>query len=284
MATFSNQATLTYTGGTALSNIVTGEILETLAVTKTAVGDSYAPGDTITYVVALTNSGTTALSGITLSDDLGAYPFDTTSLIPLTYVEGSLLYYVNGILQPTPTVTVGTDLVVTGISVPAGGDAVIVYRATANEFAPTGAGGSIQNTVTVTGGGLTEAITAEETVTALEGTSLTITKDLSPSTVPENGVITYTLTVVNSGNLPADAADNLSVTDTFLPALSDITVTLNGDVLTEGTDYTYDEATGLFATTQGRITVPAATITQDPATGAYTILPGTAVLTVTGNV
>lgn len=284
MASFTNQATLTYTGGSTLSNIVTGEILETLAVTKTAAGDTFSAGDAVTYAIALTNSGSSPLTGITLTDDLGAYPFDTTTLVPLTYVNGSLLYYVNGSLQPTPAVTAGTDLVITGISVPAGGDALIVYRATANEFAPIAAGGTIQNTVTVTGGGLTEPLTAEETVTAAESTSLAITKDLSPTTVPENGTITYTLTVVNSGNIPADAADGLSVSDTFLPALSDITVTLDGTPLVLGTDYTYDEGTGLFTTTPGRITVPAATLTQDPATGVYTAVPGTATLTVTGTV
>ena len=74
------------------------------------------------------------------------------------------------------------------------------------------------------------------------------------------------------------------VSDTFDPILSGITVTLNGEALTEGVDYTYNEATGLFATTQSRITVPAATYTQDPATGNWITVPGVAVLVVTGTV
>ena len=45
-----------------------------------------------------------------------------------------------------------------------------------------------------------------------------------------------------------------------------------------------DPATGVFATVPGQILVPAATYTQDPTTGAYTINPGTATLTVTGTV
>ena len=61
MATFTNFATLSYSGGTANSNTVTGELLETLAVTKTAVTDDYAAGDTITYIITLINSGTTPL-------------------------------------------------------------------------------------------------------------------------------------------------------------------------------------------------------------------------------
>ncbi len=284
MATFSNQATLTYRGGATSSNIVTGEILETLSVTKTAVGGSYRPGDTVTYAVSLVNSGASALSGVTLTDDLGAYPFGTGTLTPLSYEDGSLLYYANGVLQATPAVTAGPPLSISGITVPAGGNAVLVYAATLNEFAPLGADGSIVNTVTATGGGLLEPVTASESITPIAEAVLSITKALSPTSVTENGEITYSFLIANSGNTAAVATDDLTVTDTFNPILSNITVTLDGVTLAEGTDYTYDEATGVFTTTQSRITVPAATVTQDPATGAYTTVPGTALLTVTGTV
>lgn len=39
MATFTNFATLSYNGGTTTSNVVTGELLETLSATKIAVMD-----------------------------------------------------------------------------------------------------------------------------------------------------------------------------------------------------------------------------------------------------
>lgn len=284
MAIFSNQATLTYTGGTAVSNVVTGEILDVLSVTKTAVGDTYRPGDTVSYVVSLVNSGTTALTGVTLTDNLGAYPFGAGTLTPLAYVEGSILYYNNGVLQGTPTVVAGPPLTVSGITVPADGNATVVYSAILNEYAPTFAGGSIINTVTASGAGLAEPITAEETVNAVDEAVLSISKALSPTTVPENGEITYSFLISNSGNTEAVATDSVTVTDTFEPILTDISVTLDGVLLTAGTDYTYDETTGVFQTTPGRITVPAATVTQDPTTGAYTTLPGTTLLTVTGTV
>ncbi len=284
MAIFSNQATLTYSGGTTNSNVVTGEILDALSISKTAVGDTYRPGDTVSYVVSLVNSGAVTLSGITLTDDLGAYPFGMGTVTPLTYVDGSLLYYVNGVLQGTPTVNAGPPLSVSGISVPAGGNATVVYSALLNQFAPIGAGGTVTNTVTATCTGLTEPTVAEETVNVVEEAVLSISKALSPTTVPENGVITYSFLVSNAGNTEAVATDDVTVTDTFNPVLNDITVTLNGVTLTLGVDYTYDETTGVFQTTPGRITVPAATVTQDPATGAYTTLPGTVLLTVTGTV
>jgi len=59
---------------------------------------------------------------------------------------------------------------------------------------------------------------------------------------------------------------------------------LNGTALTEGTDYTYDEATGLFSTLPGAISVPAATYTTDQTTGNVTVTPGVTVLTVSGTV
>ena len=43
-------------------------------------------------------------------------------------------------------------------------------------------------------------------------------------------------------------------------------------------------ATGLFATVEGQILVPAATYTQDPTTGAYSVSPGIATLVVTGTI
>ena len=94
----------------------------------------------------------------------------------------------------------------------------------------------------------------------------------------------YLVTIQNTGNTAADAAAAIVITDTFDPRLTDLTVTLNGTALTAPTQYTYDAATGVFATAAGVVTVPAATFTQDAATGAYSTTPGTAVLTVTGTV
>ena len=75
MPTFYNQAALRYNDTTALSNIVQGELLEVLSVNKTAVSDSYTAGDVITYTISIVNSGNTDYTGLTLTDDLGAYPF-----------------------------------------------------------------------------------------------------------------------------------------------------------------------------------------------------------------
>lgn len=284
MATFTNQATLTYNGVSTDSNIITGQLLEVLSATKTAVVSDYSSYDDVTYVISIINSGNIAFTGLTVTDDLGAYDFNGTEVTPLTYNTGSVRYYINGELQATPTVTAGPPLVISGINVPAGGNALIIYEAEANQYAPLDTGAIITNTAVIDGGGVTTPLTASETVSVQDGAVLTINKALSPLTVTENGQLTYTFTIQNSGNTPAVATDNVTLTDTFEPILNPISVTFNGTAWTEPINYTYDPSTGVFSTVPGQITVPAATYTQDPVTGAWRITPGVSTLVVTGTV
>lgn len=284
MATFFNQATLSYNGNTVNSNIVTGELVEVISATKTALTDDYTTGDIVSYAVSIINSGTTDFRGLEITDNLGAYTFNETTLVPLTYVGGSVRYFINGDLTAAPTVTAGPPLTISGVTVPAGGNAIIVYSARVNSFAPLGEGSAITNTVTVTGGGLSSDITAEATIPAVTEASLTITKTLNPTTVTDNGELTYTFIIQNTGAQAVTAADDASITDTFDPIIDITGVTLDGTAWTEGTNYTYDETTGVFTTLPGQIVVPAATYAQDPITGTYIINPGTVTLTVTGTV
>lgn len=283
MARFTNYATLTYTGGTTDSNTVTGELLETLAAVKTAVVDRYTARDRVTYVVSLTNTGTAALTDLTVSDDLGGYTAGTQTVYPLAFMAGSVRYYVGGVLQPAPTVEAGPPLTVTGVTVPAGGNAILIYEAEVTAYAPMGTKASITNTATVTGPGLANPVTAQETVTMEQRAELNISKALTPITVTENGKLTYTFVIENTGALAADAAEQVVLTDTFDPRLANLVVTLNGTALTEGTQYTYNNATGLFETAAGVITVPAATYAQN-ADGTWAVTPGVATVTVTGTV
>ena len=284
MAIFSNQATLTYNGNSTSSNIAYGEILDILTVTKTAVEGVYAPGELVTYAVTLRNTGNAPLNGITISDNLGGYDVGGTTVYPLTYQAGSATLFIDGVLQPVPAVTAGPPLVISGISLAGGSDAVLIHQARANEFANPNLDGVIENTVSVTGVGLTSPVTASETVTAVAAPNVTITKSIAPSQVVDNDRVSYTFVLQNNGNQPLVATDNAVITDTFDPILSALTVTFNGDVWTEGVEYTYNEATGLFSTVPSQITVPAATYTQDPVTGAYTLVPGIATLVVTGTI
>ena len=159
-----------------------------------------------------------------------------------------------------------------------------MYQARVNAFADPAVGGTIDNTATVTGDGLSAPLSATETVTVVTEPLLTISKSITPTQVVDNDRVTYTFVIQNSGNQAVLATDNAVITDTFDPILTDLTVTFNGTPLTEGTQYTYDPVTGQFATLPGALTVPAATYTQDPVTGAYSATPGIATLVVTGTI
>lgn len=281
--TFTNTATLSYTGGSVQSNIAVGSVEGILSVIKATAAEEYRAGDTLTYAVSIINNSDTAVTNLTVTDDLGSYIFNTGTVQPLSYIEDSALYFSDGVLQPTPAVSTADGLVFSDISIPAGGNAVIIYEAQVTEYAPPETGGVIENTVTVSGTGLCD-VNATENVPAAVGAALSILKSISPVPVAENGEVTYTFRLQNNGNTAVTAADNAVVSDTFSPILSDITVTLDGTPLTEGAGYTYNQTTGLFQTANGVITIPAATFTQDAVTGAWSVEPGTAALTVTGTI
>ena len=284
MAQFINQAQLSYNNTTVNSNVVVGEILEVVSATKTAIGNTYSADGTVSYAISVINSGNTPITNLTITDDLGTYVSGANTLTPLSYVEDSARLFINGVLQPTPTVVAGPPLTVSAITLPADSELVLVYNASVNQYAPLGVLDSIVNTATVTGNGIPTPITATETVTPVEEPQLNITKSLEPVPVAENGILTYRFVIENFGNLAAVATDNVALSDLFDPILSGISVTLDGVALAEGTGYTYNETTGQFNTVAGQITVPAATYTQDPTTGVWSVTPGVAVLVVSGTV
>ena len=281
MATFQNQATLIFGTERINSNTTVGEIVDAVSITKTAVSTNYNAGDAIAYVISIENGGATALTGLTVTDNLGAYtPTGGGTAIPLEYVAGTIRYYVDGVLLPAPTVTAGDTLTISGISIPAGSNAILVYEATANGYAPLAAGSEITNTATLTGAAATP-LSDTATVPVREEPILSITKTANPETLSGGGEITYSFIIQNTGNTATIATDDLAVSDVFNPALTGITVTVDGAAIAEGTGYTYDEATGVFSTLPGVITVPAATYDTLP-DGTVTVNPGVTVVTVTG--
>lgn len=286
MANFINQATLSYNGTVASSNITTGSITETVTAAKNAVTDTgtYTLNEDIVYAVSLVNNGSNPVTGITVTDDLGSYtpPEGTSPVVPLTYIDNSATLYVNGALQSAPTATPGPPLVISGIDIPAGGNAVLIYRAKTNEYAPLDADGSIKNTAVISGAGCSD-ITVSETVSPEEAAALSIYKTLSPSEVENNGQVTYTFVIQNTGNTAVVEGDSAVFRDVFTPPLSDLSVTFNGQPWAETTNYTYNQSTGEFESAADQITVREADITQNPATGVVTVQPRTSTLVITGN-
>jgi hypothetical protein len=277
MATFTNQAQLAYNNTVINSNVAVGEVLGELAVTKTAIGSTYGRNDDIAYAISITNSSAAPLENVTVTDNLGAYTVGTETVYPLNYVDGTARLFINGVSTAGLVVTPGTPVAFSGITIPVGGNAIIVYDASVTEFAPLDVDGTITNTVTVNGGEQ-----ASETVTAEQAPDLSITKTIEPIPVTQNSTVTYTFTILNYGNTAAITTDNAVLTDIFDPVLTNVTAAFNGTGWTEGVNYSYDETTGLFTTVAGQITVPAATFTVDPVTNAVVITPGVSELVVTG--
>ncbi len=284
MAIFTNQATLTLGGVTTSSNIAYGEILEALTASKIALETDYTPGGAITYVVSLRNTGSTAITDLTITDNLGGYTAGGSTVYPLTLDTTDAAVFVGGVRQENAIINAGPPLTVSGITIPAGADALLVYQARANSFANPTAAGLITNTATLTAPSLPGASKGTGSVPAATRTELSITKSISPAQVVDNDRVTYTFVIRNTGNQAVALSDNAIIEDTFSPILTDLAVTFNGTAWTEGTQYTYTPASGQFTTTAGALAVPAATYTQDPVTGAYTVTPGIATLVVTGTI
>lgn len=279
MATIiTNRASVSYNFGTqsatAVSNLASTVLQGAAALTKTALSATYNPGDTLTYIIGVTNSGETDITGLAVTDDLGAYTTETGTAVPLDYA-GNALLYVNGAPQGEITGTAGAaGVTFTLPQVPAGGNALIVYGAAVNDNAPFAQGGQITNTASAVYSG--ETLSASATVNAEESAQLSVVKTMSPNPVVSGGVLTYEFEIANTGNM---AAQDVVLTDTFTPAPADITVSVNGAAV-DPANYTYVAGVLTFpAGTAYSLTVPAASGEQG---GART--PGRVSITVTGTV
>lgn len=277
-----NQASLQYqygdTNATVLSNIATAVLAQPLSVEKTSLRDAYRAGDTPTFVLRIVNSGNAALNNVTVRDDLGTFPVGGGSVTPYAFLPDAILF-VDGVNNGVLTPTGGEDEIVFTIpTLPADTTALIVYEVALTEGAPVAAGESITNTVTATADGLTDSARDSFTAVAAEYADVTITKTMTPSVV-DGGRIVYTFDIENRGNAEAE---NIVLRDAFDPAPEAITVAVNGTVL-PATEYSYVGGVltvpGAFGTP---LSLPAAQITRDPATGDVIITPSALRITVTG--
>ncbi len=286
MPQITNQANLTFnygdTTGTAVSNIASATLLDPLSVEKTSVGTTYRAADRITYVLSVQNNGSVTVTDINLVDDLGTYTRpDGSTVTPLTFDNEAALY-IDGVFSSVTQGTETLDSVTFRIpSLAPGSNALIVYHVTVNEYAPLTPGATVTNTVNVTAPSVTAPISDTNTVTVENYAEIVILKEMSPDPVSDGDLLTYTFTVTNTGNIPAT---DVILTDAFNPAPANIAVTVNGQTV-DPTDYTYENGLLTLPTGNGyEMTVPAATVTQDPVTGIHTVTPGTLLITVTGTI
>ena len=283
MAEITNRASLTYSYGDStvsqvLSNLASVTLNGAITGSKTSLGSTYRSGEDITYVITIQNTSSVAKTAVQVSDNLGTYIVSgATTATPLTYV-GPTELFVNGTPsgELTPNVT-ATNIVFTIPTIPAGGNVVLVYRVSVNEYAPLETGSTITNTASYIGDEGCNDFSVDDTITVEDFADVRIFKAMSPNPIVCGSPITYTFTLYNYGNTEAT---NVTLTDTFSPYPATITVTLDGATV-DASDYTYSDGTFTFRTGATPLTLPPATF-ETAANGSVTVTPSVTTITVTG--
>ena len=287
MATIENFATVSYTSGgvseTKVSNLAEIGLESAISFTKTTLGETYGEDEVVTYILSMTNTSTSAITNVSITDDLGTFVFGTLELTPLTYAPPALLLIDGQDVSAQLTVDTATagSLVFSFPTLPAGATANIVYRAAVNEYAPLDVEAGITNTATLTSDSDCADGTASATITAVSAANVSVFKQMSPNPVICGDTVTYTIRIYNYGNI---AAENVVLTDTFNPAPTNITVSRDGTLL-PANEYSYVDGTlTVPAGTTTAVSVPAATFVRDATTGIVTVTPGMVEYTITGTI
>ena len=287
MATIENFATVSYTSGgvteTKVSNLAEIGLESAISFTKTTLGETYGEDEVVTYILSMTNTSTSAITNVSITDDLGTFVFGTLELTPLTYAPPALLLIDGQDVSAQLTVDTATagSLVFSFPTLPAGATANIVYRAAVNEYAPLDVEAGITNTATLTSDSDCADGTASATITAVSAANVSVFKQMSPNPVICGDTVTYTIRIYNYGNI---VAENVVLTDTFNPAPTNITVSRDGTLL-PANEYSYVDGTLTVPTgTTTAVSVPAATFVRDATTGIVTVTPGMVEYTITGTI
>lgn len=265
------------------SNTATTSLQGPIEIVKKSLETSYHAGENLTYTVIVKNTGTSALTNLMITDDLGTYTLAPgTDVTPLTYV-GPASEYVNHVYIGQLVPTINADNIVFTITNLAGGSTLLLnYKVLVNEYALPAPGSTIKNTVHATADGQASVISADHTIPAATYTDLRITKSMEPDPVLDGATLTYRFLLENYGN---QDATEVSLVDTFNPLPTTVAATMDG-IPTTDFDFTGTPEANEFhfpkSTVTSTTTVPAARFSQDPATGVITVTPGSHVLVVTG--
>ncbi|MGL4850379.1 MAG: DUF7507 domain-containing protein [Clostridium sp.] len=229
------------------SNITTGEIkkVDLGTMVKDSDANYVKVGDVVTYTITIPNTGNADANNVVLKDTIPA---------GTTFVNNSAK--VNGVGQPgsnpeTTGINVGTinagsqaivEFKVTVVSVPASGkltnQARANYTFTVDPSVPDGRTGSKNSNVNVTT--VTNAQIVGPPGTA--GASNNGTKSADKTVVDIGDTVNYTITLLNSGNVPAF---DVMVKDT----IPNCTTLVNGSVKVNGNATTDTPQPGIFVGT-----------------------------------
>ncbi|MEV8638150.1 hypothetical protein AB0395_41505 [Streptosporangium sp. NPDC051023] len=186
-----------------------------LTIRKTTGVTTATPGVTITYTVTATNSGQLAYTGITFTDALAGVLDDAVYNGDATASGGAVAL-------------AGSNLTWTG-DLAVGATVTVTYSVTVNN--PVTGDLNLAGTVSSAARGSTCPVGATDprctaAVRIVQAATLTFVKTASTSTTVEGGVVTYTITVSNSGLTPYAGA---TFTDDLTGTLDD--AVYNGDAV-----------------------------------------------------
>lgn len=208
-----NQATANYTfippdgrviPGTSVSNTVSIPVsAPNVQIVKSSPATDAVVGDVVTYSASITNSGISAVNNVQFFDQLPAF----TSFVP-----GSVT--INGVTAPNANPTNGISL---GSILP-GATVVISFQVTVLALPPSGQL-SNQSSVSFTTGAFSASTFSNTVIIPVYQPILSVLKTANTTNATVGDTIVYSLTVHNSGNLPAVATvfDTIPTGTAFIP-------------------------------------------------------------------
>ena len=174
--------------GNAACTATVAVLTPALTITKTANLATSTPGGTVSYTITVTDSGQTPYTGATVTDDLTSVLGNAAYNNDASATAGTVTY-------ASPTLTWNGNLAV-------GATATITYSVTINN--PDTGSGTLTNTVTSTTAGSNCAPGSTDTrcTTTVTVAQLTIVNQSNVSTTTPGGVVRFTATFTNSGQVP----------------------------------------------------------------------------------
>ena len=235
--TLLNAVTPTGPGGSCDGVCETNTPVGSYRVVKSTTATEVVPGDVVEYSISVTNIGQvdyTDDAPASFTDDLSAVLDDATYNNNGTSTSGAVTYE-NPQLAWSGALDVGETITIT-------------YSVTVND--PVTGDRQLENTVVTppdSGSNCVEGSTDPACVANVPAASYSIAKTASPGTVLPGDIVTYTVTVTNTGALPYTDENPASFTDDLSRVLDD--AAYNGDVSAGG------EVTGETLTWAGPLEV-----------------------------
>ena len=200
VSAISNTASLSSTetaavNASASTQVVGGSGSPSISVSKVANKTSLVAGDVVTYTLTVVNTGTAAASTVSVSDTLPVTAYFSAGTCATAAgtcgVSNGILTWTAGSLAAGASASLTVTMNVATTGVPAGITQLNNFAVVTDSSYCTGASkpaSCTSNTVTVSISG---------------NPNVSISKTASPATVAPGGLVTYTLTVSNSGSAAA---------------------------------------------------------------------------------